>query len=163
MLPISLLIVCLASLFAPGVVATDASSDPAKDAEKSEMLYRRGLAAYQAGDYPAAETYFEEILAIDFSPDAAVYLTYLRKERGDFAGALKSLQTYLDNTSDSDSDLQSYISLKLFLEARLASASKRKQLSSFRTITLISILIAIIALIVSVVSLRKKGINHRGN
>ena len=144
-------------------MATDASSDPAQNAEKSEMLYRRGLAAYQAGDYPAAETYFEEILAIDFSPDAAVYLTYLRKERGDFAGALKSLQTYLDNTSDSDPDLQSYISLKLFLEARLASAANEKQLSSFRTITLISILIAIIALIVSVVSLRKKGINHRGN
>ena len=134
-------------------MATDASSDPNKSAEKSEMLYRRGLAAYQAGDYPAAETYFEEILSIDFSPDAAVYLTYLRKERGDFAGALESLQTYLDNTSDSDSDLQSYISLKLFLEARLASEANEKQLSSYRTTTLIGILIAIIALIVSIVSL----------
>ena len=154
-MPFSLLILCLASLFAHGVMATDASSDPTENAEKSEMLYRRGLAAYQAGDYSAAETFFEEILAIDFSPDAAVYLTYIRKERGDFAGALESLQTYLDHTSDNDSDLQSYISLKLFLEARLASQANEKQLSSYRTTTLIGIIIAIIALIVSVVALRK--------
>ncbi|MBC9868265.1 MAG: hypothetical protein F7O42_10380 [Opitutae bacterium] len=142
------------SLSAPGVMATDASSpNSTQIAEKSEMLYRRGLAAYQAGDYLAAETYFEETLAINFSPNAAVYLTYLRKERGDFTGALKSLQTYLDNTNDSDSDLQSYISLKLFLEARLASEANEKQLSSNRATTLISIVIAIIALIVSVASL----------
>ena len=153
---ISLLFVCLASLFASGIMATDASSNPTQNAEKSEMLYRRGLAAYQAGDYPAAETFFEETLAINFSPDAAVYLTYLRKERGDFTGALKSLQTYLDNTNDSDSDLQSYISLKLFLEARLASEANEKQLSSNRATTLISIVIAIIALVVSVVSLLYK-------
>ena len=135
-------------------MATDASSpNSTQIAEKSEMLYGRGLAAYQAGDYLAAETYFEETLAINFSPNAAVYLTYLRKERGDFTGALKSLQTYLDNTNDSDSDLQSYISLKLFLEARIASEANEKQLSSFRSTTLISIVIAIIALIVSVASL----------
>lgn len=151
-MPIALLIF-LASLFAPQVMAEEPSPNPIQSAEKSEMLYRRGLAAYQAGDYPAAETLFEQTLAAYYSPDAAVYLTYLRKERGDFAGALESLQTYLDNTEASDSDLQSYISLKLFLEARLASQENEKQLSSFRAITLIGIATAIIALIVSVVSL----------
>ena len=120
------------------------------------MLYRRGLAAYKAKDFTSAESFFEQALEVSYSPDAAVYLTYIRKETGDFKGALESLQSYLDHTGNNDTELQSYISLKLFLEARLADQVTESKLSSSRTLAFASIAIAILALGVSIVSLRKK-------
>jgi tetratricopeptide (TPR) repeat protein len=125
--------------------------------EKTKMLYRRGLAAYKAKDFSSAENFFEQALEVSYSPDAAVYLTYIRKETGDFQGALKSLQSYLDNTGENDPELQSYISLKLFLEARLADQVTESKLATSRTIAFASIVIAVIALAVSVLALKKKG------
>lgn len=124
--------------------------------EKTEMLYRRGLTAYQAGDYSSAESFFEQTLEAGYSANAAVYLTYLRKETDDFKGALESLQLYLDNSGTDDPDLQSYISLKLFLEARIASESNESKLSSAKTTSYIAIGVAVLAMGVSVFSLRKK-------
>lgn len=124
--------------------------------EKSEMLYRRGLSAYQAGDFSSAASFFEQTLENSYSPNAAVYLTYIRKETGDFRGALQSLQTYLDNTGDQDPELQSYISLKLFLEARLAAQLNQEKLANSRNLALAATGVAVVALIISVIALRKK-------
>lgn len=124
--------------------------------EKTEMLYRRGLTAYQAGDFSSAESFFEQTIEAGYSANAAVYLTYVRKETGDFKGALESLQLFLDNSSADEPDLQSYISLKLFLEARIANQETEEKLSSARTIGMIALAVAILALVVSVFSLRNK-------
>ncbi|MCZ6671671.1 MAG: tetratricopeptide repeat protein [Verrucomicrobia bacterium] len=142
-------LVLVAFLLAPGFTL---GQDADASAEKSEMLYRRGLAAYKAGDYSSAESFFEQTLETTYSPNAAVYLTYIRKETGDFKGALESLQSYLDQTGDNDPELQSYISLKLFLEARVATQANEKS----RTVSTIAIALASLALVVSIISLRKK-------
>lgn len=130
------------------------SSD--SSSEKTEMLYRRGLTAYEAGDYSSAESFFEQTLDAGYSANAAVYLTYLRKETGNFKGALESLQLFLDHSSADEPDLQSYISLKLFLEARIANQETEAKLSSAKTTSMIAIIIALLAAGVSVVSLRKR-------
>ena len=129
---------------------------PSGSSEKTEMLYRRGLTAYEAGDYSSAESFFEQTLDAGYSANAAVYLTYIRKETGNFTGALESLQLFLDNSSSNEPDLQSYISLKLFLESRIATQEIEAKLSSAKTTSMIAIVIAIAALGVSVISLRKK-------
>ncbi len=129
---------------------------PSDTSEKTDMLYRRGLTAYQAGDYDSAESFFEQTLSAGYSANAAVYLTYIRKETGDFEGALESLQLFLDNSSTNEPELQSYISLKLFLEARIASTENEAKLSSAKTTSMIAIIVAVLALGVSIVSLRKK-------
>jgi outer membrane protein assembly factor BamD (BamD/ComL family) len=136
--------------------STTTGQAPESSTEKNEMLYRRGLTVYQAGDYNSAESFFEQTLETSYSANAAVYLTYIRKETGDFKGALESLQLYLDQTGTDDSDIQSYISLKLFLEARIASQENEAKLSSAKTTSLIAIVIAVLAVGVSIISLRKK-------
>ena len=124
--------------------------------EKTDMLYRRGLTAYQAGDFNSAASFFEQTLEEGYSANAAVYLTYIRKETEDFKGALESLQLFLDNSSANEPDLQSYISLKLFLEARIADQEIEAQLSSGNPMSMIALVIAVVALGVSVFSLRRK-------
>ena len=124
--------------------------------EKTEMLFRRGLTAYEAGDYNSAASFFEQTLEEGYSANAAVYLTYIRKETEDFKGALESLQLYLDNSSADNPDLESYISLKLFLEARIANQETEAKLSSGKTMSMVALVVAVLALGVSVISLRRK-------
>jgi hypothetical protein len=77
-----ILSILITLLFLTGAI-TSGQSETANN-EKTEMLYRRGLAAYKAKDFTSAESFFEQALEVSYSPDAAVYLTYIRKETGDF-------------------------------------------------------------------------------
>lgn len=71
-------------------------------AEQAKTLYEQGVAAFKAGDYPAAAAKFQNAYNLDPSPILLYNLARATEKTGDATGAVKHYKTYLTRFPDAE-------------------------------------------------------------